>query len=72
MPLDTSAEAARIQAEAQRKLGPARRLRIALEMSAATHELVLARIRAKNPELSPREARERLVWELYGVRRDAR
>lgn len=41
-------------------------------MSAATHALVSARIRAKHPELDDAGVRERLVWELYRVRRDAR
>ena len=72
MEFDTSAEAARVQAEVQRRLGPAKRLQIAIEMSAATHALVCARIAAKHPELDEAQVRERLVWELYGVRRNPR
>jgi hypothetical protein len=46
--------------------GPAR-LRAALELSEAVREIRLAGIRARHPELSPREAVERLVAEDYGV-----
>ena len=46
--------------------GPAR-LHAALELSEAVREIRLAGIRARHPELSPREAVERLVVEDYGV-----
>ena len=72
MPFDTSAEAARIQAEVQRRLGGARRLEIACEMSDAIRALASARIRAKHPGLNDAEIRDQLTWELYGVRRRTR
>jgi hypothetical protein len=46
--------------------GPAR-LHAAVELSEAVHELRLAGICARHPELSPREAVARLVAEDYGV-----
>jgi hypothetical protein len=43
------------------------RLRAAVELSEAVREIRLAGIRARHPELSPREAVARLVVEDYGV-----
>jgi hypothetical protein len=72
MSLDTSTEAARIQAAVYRRLGGSRRFEIACEMSMAVRELARARIRAKHPELDEDAIRDLLIWELYGVRRGAR
>jgi hypothetical protein len=47
---DTSPEAARIQANAQRLLSPDDRLRIAIEMSEIARELARARLRAEHPQ----------------------
>jgi hypothetical protein len=46
--------------------GPAR-LHAAVELSEAVHELRLAGIRSRHPELSPKEAVARLVAEDHGV-----
>lgn len=70
--LDTSREAARVQAEVHRRLGPDRRVEIALELSEALRELACDRIRAQFPELDEIGVRNRLVWELYGVRLEPR
>jgi Rv0078B-related antitoxin len=46
---DTSAEAARIQTDIVRRMTPAQRLDVAMQMSDATREMALSRIRAENP-----------------------
>ena len=69
MPLDTSVEAARVQTEIHRALGAPRRLQLACQMSEAVRDLARARIRSKHPEFDESAIRDRLLWELYGVRR---
>lgn len=66
-PMDTGPEAwARYNAVLDRMDGPTR-LRAALELSDAVREIRLAGLRARNPDLSPREVIARLVAEDYGV-----
>ena len=66
--LDTSPEAARIQAEVHRRMGPARRFRTACQMSDAFRRVALQRIRGQHPDYSELDCRNELIWELYGVR----
>jgi hypothetical protein len=66
--LETSPEAARAQAEAYRRMGPARRFRAACDMSDAFRRVSLQRIREQHPEFSERECKRQLVFELYGIR----
>jgi hypothetical protein len=63
---DTSPVAAALHEEAQRRIGPAGRLKIALELSDLTHTLATAGIRRRNPEYSLEEARRELARLLYG------
>ena len=72
MPLDTSAEAARVQTEIHRSLGAPRRLQLACQLSEAVRDLARVRIRSKHPELDESATRDWLTWELYGVRRNSR
>lgn len=66
-PLDTDPEAwARYNDVLDRMDGPAR-LRAALELSDTVREIRLAGLRARNPELSPRQVVARLVAEDYGI-----
>jgi hypothetical protein len=53
--LDTSPEAAEIQARIQERLGGAGRLRLAYDMSIAARALTLAGLRARRPDASPEE-----------------
>ena len=71
MALDTTPEASRIQAEVLRGLGANRRLEIACKMSEAVRSIALARLRAKHPGLDPAAIRDLLIFELYGIRRNA-
>ncbi len=69
-PRDTSPEARRVQLEAYRRMGPERRVALAIELSNQAREIALAGIRARNPELSQSEAqrilsRRTLGEELY-------
>ncbi|HET8775228.1 MAG TPA: hypothetical protein VFP80_15620 [Thermoanaerobaculia bacterium] len=65
--LDTSPEAAALQLQAYREMGPAGRLRIALELSDLVHAMAVAGIRRRHPELSEADARTVLAERLYGV-----
>ena len=67
--LDTSPEAARIQAAVHRKLGAARRFEIACEMSDAVRSITRGRIEAKHPEYDEVAVQDEFLWELYGFRR---
>lgn len=66
---DTTPEAARIQAAVHRKLGVARRFKLACEMSDAVRSIARGRIQAKHPEYDNAAVQDELVWELYGFRR---
>ena len=72
MPLDTSVDAARVQTEIHRALGAPRRLQLACQMSDTVRDLARARIRSKHPEFDESATSDRLIWELYGVRRNGR
>ena len=65
VPRDTTAAAAALHEQAYRELGPAGRLRIALELSDFTHTLAVAGIRRRNPEYSEEDARRKLAEVLY-------
>ena len=59
--LDTTPKAAALQTEVLRRLTPARRLALAVEMSEFARGLALLRLKAELPELSDRELRIRLA-----------
>ena len=63
--LDTTPAAAAVHEEAQRRLGPAGRLRSALELSDLTHSFAVAGIRRRHPDLSDADARAELARLLY-------
>lgn len=58
---DTSREAERIQLEILGRMSEGQRLRLALEMSQATRETVLSRIRAENPGWTDWEVKRELL-----------
>jgi hypothetical protein len=66
LPLDTSIDAARLQEQAYRELGPVGRLKIALELSDLAHSFAVAGIRRDDPRLTEEEAYRRLAEHLYG------
>jgi hypothetical protein len=66
---DTRSDAATIQAAIHRTMGGDRKLALVCEMSSYVRDLALARIRATRPELSEAGARQELMRELYGYRR---
>ena len=63
--LDTSAEAAAIQERIHRELGPAGRLKIALELSDLAQAFSVAGIRLRHPDYSEQEAVRALAQLLY-------
>jgi hypothetical protein len=67
IPRDTDAEAARVQMECWARLGPARRVALAIEMSEETREIALAGIRDREPGLDDWGARLQLARALFGV-----
>jgi len=58
---DTSPEAHAAQLEVLARLGPARRVELAFELSEQLREVAVEGIRSRNPELSLGEAR-RVLW----------
>jgi hypothetical protein len=67
VPRDTTPEAALLHEESLRQLGPAGRLKIALELSDFTHAMAVAGIRRRHPEYSEEQARHELAEMLYGA-----
>jgi len=61
---DTSPEASRIQAEIQRGLPPADRLRIAIDMSDTARELMRARLRREHPGWDDRRVTAEMLRDL--------
>lgn len=63
---DTSHAARAVQREAQRRLGPAARVELAIEMSEQARAISISGALARDPGLSPAAARERLLRRLLG------
>jgi hypothetical protein len=63
---DTTAASHAAQMEAYRRLGPARRARLAARLSADTRELTRAGIRARHPAYTEQEVGLALCRVLYG------
>jgi hypothetical protein len=55
LPLDTTLEAARVQAAILRRLGPERRARMAAEMSDGVREAARQAIRRRRPDYTDRQ-----------------
>jgi len=66
LPLDTTPEAAAVQMDAYRRMGPAGRLKVALELSDFVRMLAIAGIRRRQPECTREQAVEALARQLYG------
>lgn len=66
-PLDTTAEADELQLSIQRRLGPAGRLKLAVQMSDLARKLARAGLRARKPELGEAAVDALLLREHYGV-----
>lgn len=66
MPSDTSPEAAAIQAEIFRRMTPAQRLKLALEMSESMRNVALAGLRSRRPDLNEEELSRELIRNMYG------
>jgi DUF1365 family protein len=63
---DTSPQAAAIQQDVFRRMTPAARLRIALEMSESMRNVARAGLRRRRPELSDEELSHELMLLMYG------
>lgn len=63
---DTSEEAARVQVEAYRKMGPTTRLRVGLELTRMSRELLAQGIRTRHPEYSEDEVKWALIRTWLG------
>lgn len=66
-PRDTDAAAWSVQNAALDRMGGPARLGVAIDLSEAVREIRLAGIRARHPELTPRQVVRRLVREDYGI-----
>jgi hypothetical protein len=60
---DTSPEAHRLQIEAYRRMGPARRAELAVQMSEEAWELAADGIRMRHPDYDPQDV-ARALWRL--------
>jgi hypothetical protein len=60
---DTTPEAETVQVEVLRRMGPARRVELAIEMSMEARAITLAGIRARHPDYDAATAR----WALFRV-----
>jgi hypothetical protein len=56
-PLDTSPEVERIQNEIFRKMAPARRLQLAIELTQTSRKLLAAGVRHRHPEYNDEQVR---------------
>ena len=65
-PGDTVAVAREVQRATLRALGPARRLELAIEMSEQARATAIQGIMARQPGLSPEQARARLLRRILG------
>ena len=65
---DTTAEAATVQTEAQRRLGGVGRFRAAVQMSELARALAAAGLRARRPELNEKQLQRELIQQLYDLR----
>ena len=66
---DTTPEARDVRTAVYRKMGGARRVEIAFELSELVRDLARARIRRQHPAFDDRAVEDELLWELYGFRR---
>ena len=64
---DTARDALEVQRAAQRRLGPARRVELAFEMSEQARTVSIQGAMAREPGLSPEHARARLLRRLLGA-----
>ena len=71
-PADTSPDAARVQLEIYRRMPPSDRLRIGLELTRLSRDLMARGIRARHPEYSDEEVRWALIRAWIGAEMFAR
>ncbi|MBV8205430.1 MAG: hypothetical protein JO041_01455 [Acidobacteria bacterium] len=64
---DTSPQAAEVHLEWFRRMTPAQRLEMALEMSEEVRGLALAGLRSRRPELTANELKRELIRLMYGL-----
>lgn len=64
---DTAAAAREAQLRVLRSLGPERRVELAFEMSEQARAVSLAGVLAREPELSPEQARARVLRRVLGA-----
>jgi hypothetical protein len=65
---DTSRKAAALQAEIHRRMEPAERLQIAIEMSEFARSLTRTGLRAQHPEYDEAQLDRAMLERLYGFR----
>jgi hypothetical protein len=66
MALDSAPDALAVQREVWRRIGPAARIRLAIEMSEEARRIALAGARSRAPTLSDAELRRWQLRSLYG------
>jgi hypothetical protein len=67
---DTTPEAAAIQEEGYRQLGPSGRFKVAAELTNAVRELARAGIRRRHPEYTDEQVARQMASYIYGLNAD--
>jgi hypothetical protein len=65
---DTTRSASELQYEIHRRMEPAERLRMAMEMSEFARSLSRAGLRNRRPELTEAELDDEMIYQMYGIR----
>lgn len=65
---DTNRVASELQDEIYRRMKPADRLRIAMEMSEFARSLSRAGLRSRRPELTEAQLDDEMIYQMYGIR----
>lgn len=66
-PRDTHPDAYQVQVEAYRRMDPARRVRLAFEMSERAREIAIAGVMAREPGIGRDAARARVLRTILGA-----
>lgn len=66
LPADTSPSVAALQREAQQRLAPDARVRLAVQMSEDVRTILVEGLRARNPTASEAKLRQLMMRSLYG------
>ena len=67
---DTTPDAAAMQEESYRQMGPSGRFHVAVELSNVVRELARAGLRKRHPEYTAEQVSRQLAWHIYKLNAD--